>query len=170
LAIAGWIGRRHGGSVVFPDFEEFVRLLNAHEARYLIIGGYAVGFHARPRATKDIDILVEPTRGNATRVIQSIQDFFGVLPTNLSIEDFMARKNVVQLGRSPVRIDIVSGVSGVRFAAAWPRRVEGKLGSVPANYVSLGDLIKMKKAAGRAQDRADVAVLERAKRAGRRER
>lgn len=118
----------------FPDFEEFIASLNAHRVRYLIVGAYAVGFHARPRATKDINVLVDRTPANA----------------------------LIVLGMPPVRIDVLTSIAGVvAFAPAWKRRSEGRYGATPTYFLSLPDLIAAKAAAGRPQDLADLDVLER---------
>ncbi len=103
------------------------------------------------------------TRLASIKILRTIGDFFGALPSGLTEEDLIAPHKVVQLGRAPIRIDLLSGVSGAEFASAWKRRVKGKFGAVDVHYVSLDDLIVMKRAAGRDQDIADVAALLRAK-------
>ena len=147
--------------MTFPDFEGFIASLNAHRVRYVIVGGYAVGFHARPRATKDIDVLVDRSLANARRVLAALRSFFG---SNLKIElsKLIDPRTLIVLGVSPVRIDILTSIDGVpSFAAVWKRRVQGRYGSVRANFIAVADLIASKLAAGRPQDLADVDVLRR---------
>lgn len=149
--------------MTFPDFEEFVASLNAHGVRYLIVGGYAVGFHARPRATKDLDVLVDRTAANARRVQAAVTAFLGGPAPEISIEKLQDPRTLVVLGRAPVRIDLLTGIDGVpSFRAAWARRVEGRYGDALVWFLSLADLISAKSAAGRPQDLADLDVLRRA--------
>ena len=145
------------------DYEEFIAALNAHGARYLVIGAHAVAFHARPRATKDLDILIEPTPENARKVLAALRDFFGGADLNYTTEDMMDPDCIIQLGIAPVRIDLLSMIPGCPdFSTAWKRRVEARFGGVPAQYIGLKDLISNKEATDRPQDRADVGVLRRA--------
>jgi predicted nucleotidyltransferase len=146
------------------DYEEFVESLNRLDVRYLIVGAHAVAFHARPRATRDLDILLEPTRGNAERVLTVIRDFLGG-DLGLRAEDLSTPGRIVQLGVAPARIDLLSRIDGVEeFEAAWNRRADAAFGDVPAHYLSLEDLIRAKVSAGRDQDKADLVMLRRASR------
>jgi predicted nucleotidyltransferase len=143
------------------DYEEFVESLNASGARYLIVGAHAVAFHARPRATKDFDLFIEPTPENAERVLAAIRDFLGS-DLGLTAEDLTAPGRIVQLGVAPSRIDLLSRLAGPRdFASVWGSRVDAKFGDVDAHYLSLEDLIEEKEHADRDQDRADVRSLRR---------
>jgi hypothetical protein len=145
------------------DYEEFIAALNAHGVRYLVIGAHAVAFHARPRATKDLDILIEPTTENARKLLTALRDFFGGADLHYTIEDVMDPDCIIQLGVAPVRIDLLSAIPGCPdFPAAWKRRVEARFGGVPAHYIGLKDLISNKEATDRLQDRADAGVLWRA--------
>jgi hypothetical protein len=149
--------------VTFPDFEEFIASLNAHHVRYLIVGGYAVGYHARPRATKDIEILVDRTAANARRTCTAIHSFLGSSAPNINETTLMDPRTLIVLGVAPVRIDVLTSIDGVTsFGAAWKRRAEGLFGRVSAHFISLEDLIAAKVAAGRPQDLADADVLRRA--------
>lgn len=151
----------------YRDFEEFLESLNAREARYLVAGAHAVAFHAQPRATRDLDIYIEPTASNAQRVLAAIRDFFAGADLGFSIEDLTNPDLIIQLGVAPVRIDLLTSLSGIpSFAEAWERRVEARYGGVETSYLSLDDLIRAKEAAGREQDRADVTALRRAKDSG----
>lgn len=147
--------------MTFPDFEEFFACLNAHRVKYLIVGGYAVGFHARPRATKDIDVLVERTAANTRRVRAAITEFFGSSPVELNDAKLLDPRTLIVLGHPPVRVDVLTAIDGVAFRPAWGRSAEGTYGAVPVRYLSLEDLISSKRAAGRPQDLADLDVLER---------
>ncbi len=145
------------------DYEEFIAALNAHGVRYLIIGAHAVAFHARPRATKDLDILLDPTPANARKALAASRDFFGGADLGFTVEDITDPKWIIQLGFAPIRIDLLSKLSGLAgFQAAWKNRVNARFGTASAHYIGLDDLIRSKEAAGRPQDRADVRVLYRA--------
>jgi len=147
---------------VSKDFEELFACLNAHAVDALIVGGYAVAFHAKPRYTKDIDVLVSPSADNAQRLLDALADFgFGDL--GLTLADFTRVGNVVQLGYPPNRIDLLTTLTGVTFAEAWPRRVQGRYGEQPVWYIDLDTLIRNKEATGRPQDIADAAALKAAR-------
>ena len=147
------------------DYEEFIAALNVHGVRYLVVGAHAVALHARPRATKDLDILIDPRSSNARRVLAALRDFFGGVDLGYSTEDLTDPGWIVQLGVAPVRIDLISHLPGCpSFSAAWKNRVQARFGSVPANYIGLDDLISAKEAVRRPQDEADLRILERAKR------
>lgn len=140
------------------DFEELFACLTAHGVRALVVGGYAVAFHARPRYTKDLDIFVEPSAENAERLIQALEHF-GFGQAGLKPADFSGAHRVVQLGVPPNRIDFITSIAGVTFEEAWAGRVAGKYGSQPVFYLGKAELIRNKRAAGRAQDRADLEWL-----------
>ncbi len=126
----------------YRDFEEFLESLNAHGARYLVVGAHAVAFHARPRATKDLDVYVDPGRGNAERVLAAIRHFFGGADLGFTVKDLTELDSFVQLGVAPIRIDLIKSLSGVGcFETAWGRRVDAGYGQVPTHYLSLDDLI-----------------------------
>jgi len=149
--------------VEFPDFEEFIASLNEHRVRYLIVGAYAVGFHARPRATKDIDVLVDRTPANARRVRACLTAFLGGSASNITEAKLQNPRTLIVLGVPPVRIDVLTSIAGLEsFASAWKRKAEGRYGATPAFFISLVDLIAAKSATGRPQDIADVDVLVRA--------
>jgi hypothetical protein len=149
----------------YPDFEEFIAALNARGVRYLVVGAYALAFHAKPRATKDLDVYVDPVPANARRLRAALVDFFGGAPPGYADSDFLDPESVLQLGVAPVRIDILARVSGLEsFPSAWRRRAEGSLGSVTAHYVGFEDLVRSKKAANRTQDKADLEALDKVKR------
>lgn len=146
------------------DYEEFLESLNAHGARYLVIGAHAVALYARPRATKDLDIYIEPTQENAAQVLAAIRSFFGGADLGFTVEDLLAPDLIVQLGVAPLRIDLLSKLAGdLSFRRAWDARVDSRFGAVDTHYISLEDLIHEKESAGRDQDRADLAALRLAK-------
>ncbi len=142
------------------DFEEFFACFNAHRVRYLVVGAYAVGFHGYPRATKDIDVLVDPTVNNAKRVLAALKQFLGVVPPNFNEQKLVNPRTLLVLGIPPIRIDILTSIAGVNsFARAWDRRARGRYGSVGVGFISVGDLRKAKKASGRPQDLLDLENL-----------
>ena len=146
------------------DYEEFIAALNDRGVRYLVIGAHAVALHARPRATKDLDILLDPAPANARRALAALRDFFGGSHLGLTVGDLTDPRWIIQLGVAPTRIDLLCGVPGCpSFDAAWKHRVESRFVPVKARYLGLEDLIRVKEAAGRAQDWADVQFLRRAK-------
>jgi hypothetical protein len=146
------------------DYEEFIAAVNGHGVRNLEIGAHAVAFHARPRATKDLDLFLEPTPANARGVLAALRDFFGGADLGYTVEDFTDPRWIIQLGVAPVRIDLHAGVSGLEsFDIAWKNRVEARFGSVPTHYLGREDLIRTKEAVDRPQDRADIRVLQRAR-------
>lgn len=149
------------------DYEEFIAALNRRKVRYLIVGAHAVAHHARPRATKDLDLFIDPTETNARRVLAAMKDFFGGTELGYTTGDLTDPGWIVQLGVAPVRIDIMSRLDGCPdFGRAWASRVDGTFGAERADYIGLEELIAAKTKAGRLQDRADVRVLRRV-RAGR---
>jgi predicted nucleotidyltransferase len=150
--------------MAYRDYEEFIAALNAHGVRYLVVGAHAVAFHARPRATKDLDVLIEPTATNARKVLAALRDFFGGAELGYSEQDVTDPRWIIQLGVAPVRIDLMSEIPGFgSFDTAWRKRVDATFGSVPAHYIGLDELIGAKEAVRRPQDRADLRILERAK-------
>lgn len=143
-----------------PDYEEFVALCNAHEARYLIVGAHAFAFHARPRATKDLDIWVDPQPDNATRVLSVIREFLGGVDLGISVADLTRPGQVIQLGIAPTRIDLLTRIAGLpSFEEAWRGKIEATYGAAKAFYLCREHLIRAKQAADRPQDRADLEDL-----------
>jgi hypothetical protein len=140
------------------DFKEFVALLNAHGAKYLVVGGYAMAVHGRPRQTGDLDIWLKRDHDNALRVTAALQDFgFGGL--GLSVDDFEVPDQVVQLGYPPFRIDLLTDIDGVDFDAAWPSRFEYLLGELPIPFIGIDALKENKRASGRPRDIDDLENL-----------
>ena len=141
------------------DLREFIELLNSAGVEYLLVGGHAVAFHGYPRFTADIDFFVAVSPENARRIEQVLIAFgFGAI--GVSREDFLQPGNVVQLGRPPNRIDLLTSIDGVTFAEAWPNRVPAELDGLPVQLIGKADLLRNKAASGRAQDVADIERLD----------
>lgn len=142
------------------DLREFIELLNSHGVEYLVVGGHAVAFHGYVRYTGDIDFLVRPTVENAARVV-GVLESFGFTDVDQLAASLAEPEKVVQLGRPPNRIDLLTSVSGVDFDLAWQRAVPGELDGIPVRFPDLQVLLDNKRAAGRAKDLADVEELEK---------
>lgn len=142
------------------DLREFVELLNSHGIEYLVVGGHAVSFHGHPRFTGDIDFFIRRSPENAARLL-AVLAVFGFGDLGLTSTDFMTQDRVVQLGRPPNRIDLLTGVSGVTFEEAWATRVAATLDGLPVCFPSREVLLRNKDASGRAKDLADAAILRR---------
>lgn len=141
------------------DFREFLQLLNNNSARYLVVGGYAVALHGHPRYTKDIDIWVESTRGNAELIVKSLEDFgFGSL--GLKADDLLVPDQIIQLGYPPNRIDLLTSLPGVDFGKCYDSRVEITMDRIRVPFIDLENLKRNKMASGRHQDLADLENLE----------
>lgn len=141
------------------DLREFVHLLNAKKVKYVLVGAWATAFHARPRYTGDVDFFVEPSPENAGRLMEVIHDFgFGGI--GIEAADFVQSDHVIQLGRAPNRVDLLTGISGVSFLEAWSGRVTAYLSGVEVTVIGREHLIRNKRAANRAKDRADLESLE----------
>ena len=142
------------------DLCEFVHLLNAKKVRYMLVGAWAMAFHARPRYTGDVDFFVESGPDNAARLMEVIEEFgFGGI--GIQATDFLEADCVIQLGRAPNRVDLLTGISGVSFEEAWGGRVTVSLSGIEVAVIGREHLIRNKRAANRAKDRADVEWLER---------
>ena len=143
---------------VQSDFKELLELFNSHKIEYLITGGYALAHHGAPRYTGDIDLYVKSDAENAKRIILALDEFgFGSL--DLKEEDFLEEGQIIQLGRPPARIDILTSISGVNWDEAFEGKVEGSCSDVPVNFVGREQFVKNKKATGRVKDLADLEAL-----------
>jgi hypothetical protein len=145
-----------------PDFKELLNLFNKHGVRYLVVGGYAVMKYTEPRFTKDLDLWIALSRENAQAVFSSLKEF-GAPLANLSPQDFMHEGHCYQMGRAPLRVDILMSISELSFDAAWSNREKVSLGDITIPFISREDLIATKKATGRPQDMLDVESLEKSK-------
>ena len=143
---------------VQSDYKELLTLFNAHNVSYIIVGAYALAFHGVPRYTGDLDILVLADDENSRRILRAL-DAFGFGSLGLTVNDFNNPDNVVQLGVPPVRIDIVTSITGVSWDEARESSVSGRFGSVPVMYLGKDEFIRNKRALGRTKDLADVEAL-----------
>lgn len=142
------------------DFRDLLSALKDAEARFLVVGAYAVAVHGRPRATGDLDVWVEPTPENAKRVMSALVSF-GAPLMGLAESELATPGVGLHIGLPPRRIDVLTAVSGLSFEDAWRRRVEASLGSLRCPVIGLDDLITNKRAAARPKDLADVDALNR---------
>lgn len=147
---------------VNPDFRDLFAALNDANAKYLLVGGYAVAFHEQPRFTKDLDLWIEASEENARRVYTALQAF-GASLQNLTEADLTRPDTIFQIGIAPNRIDVITSIDGVTFAQAWPERESSSYGDQNIHVIGRMDLIQNKRASGRPQDLLDVTVLERKK-------
>lgn len=141
-----------------PDFIEFLKLLNLNNVKYLLIGGYAVGFHGYVRATGDLDIWVATNKTNARKLVESIKQF-GFETEHLKSELFLKSNNVVRMGRPPIRIEVLTTISGVTFEQCYKERLTQEWNGITVQVISLEKLIKNKKASGRLKDLTDAEQL-----------
>jgi hypothetical protein len=141
-----------------PDFRELLALFNAHRVEYLIVGGYALAFHGAPRFTGDLDIFVKPDAVNAHRTLTALEAF-GFASVGLTPSDFERPDQVIQLGVPPVRIDLITSITGVSWDEAWAGRVAGRYGDMPVSFIGREQFITNKRATGRPKDVADLEVL-----------
>jgi predicted nucleotidyltransferase len=140
------------------DFEELFGLFNKHKVRYCIIGSYAVAFYAKPRYTKDIDILIDSNVENSVHVVRALQAFgFESLP--LTARDFQKKGKIIQLGYEPLRIDLLTSVEGLSFQRIWKNKQRGAYGEEKVYFVGLDDLVALKMRSSRLQDKADLEML-----------
>ena len=140
------------------DFSEFVSLLNAHGVEYLVVGGYALAAHGHPRFTGDLDIWLQQSKANASRVLDALRAFgFGSL--DISVSDLLKPDGVVQLGYPPGRIDLLTSIDGVSFDLCSARKEMVLIQGLPIPFIGLEDFKTNKKATGRLKDLADLESL-----------
>jgi hypothetical protein len=138
---------------VQSDFRDLLELLNKHRVEYMLVGGYALAFHGAPRYTGDMDIFVRVSSQNAVRIMAALNEF-GFGSVGLAAEDFQK-----QLGVPPVRVDIVTSLTGISWEDAYSNRVQGKYGDITLFYIGRDQFISNKKATGRKRDLADLEAL-----------
>jgi hypothetical protein len=141
------------------DWREFLELLNSHGVDYVIVGAQSLAFHGRPRHTGDLDILVRPTPANV-RLLLALLNQFGFEESNFKESDFLEPEQIIQLGRAPSRIDLLTSISGVSTNEAFASKISAMLDEIPVFILGKNALIRNKRAVGRPQDLADLAVLE----------
>lgn len=137
-----------------PDFEDILALFAEFEVRYLIVGGLAFIYHAKPRYTKDIDLWIDPSPENVANVNRALSEF-----GSPSLIDAEEPDQILQLGNAPHRIDILRSVVDLDFPRAWDTRIEGTYGDAPANWIDLDSLIEIKSAIDHPRHREDARVL-----------
>lgn len=147
---------------VEKDYEDLLKLLNKHKVKYCIVGAFAVAFYAKPRYTKDMDILVATDLVNGERIVKALNEF-GFKSFGLKREDFSEEGKIIQLGYEPVRIDIITSIPGCSFNKVWENKEIGKYGKEKVYFIGLNELIKNKRASKRKQDKVDLDILLRAK-------
>jgi hypothetical protein len=149
---------------MYQDYKDLLSAFHAHGVKYLIVGGYAVIFHAQPRFTKDIDLFIKADLANAKAMYDALAEF-GAPLQGISPENFADRGSFFRFGRDPRCIDILPDIPGVDFDAAWENRVEGVVDAatgLKAFFISKDDLIAAKLASGRARDLADAEDIRAA--------
>lgn len=152
-------GRLHTAMIKLPrDFKEFLKLLNSHHVDYLLIGGYAVSFYGYVRPTSDLDIWIDSDKENIRRTVLALEKF-GFPLDELSKDIFADPDRIVRMGMAPIRIEIMSRISGVDFRDCYKNRKEVEIDGTPITLLSLDDLRVNKKASGRLKDLADLEQL-----------
>jgi hypothetical protein len=141
------------------DLREFIELLNSRGVEYVIVGAHSLAFHGRPRYTGDLDILVRPSPENAAKLIALLRDF-GFGEADFAESDFTRPEQLIQLGRAPNRIDLLTSISGVSVDDALSSRIATRLEGLPVFVLGKETLIRNKRAVGRPQDIADIQSLE----------
>jgi len=145
------------------DFEDFVLLLNKYNIDYMIVGGYALAFHGKPRHTGDLDIWIAISEDNALGMVRVINEF-GMASLGMKKSDFLQKGIITQIGYPPLRIDILNEIDGVNFTEAYPNKLIIDVDGLAVNYIGLDDLIRNKQVSGRKQDIADISELNKLKR------
>lgn len=145
---------------LFPDFRDLLAAFAASGVEFVLIGGYAVIFHGRPRATKDLDVLVAIDDANRQRLANALE-LFGAPENIVQAAQNLRATEVVYFGVSPLRVDILGSASGIDFAGVYERAVKTQLDDVPVRIIGIADLIVNKRASGRPRDLEDCAELER---------
>ena len=140
-----------------PHYKELLQLLNEFEVEYLIVGGFAVMKYGEPRYTKDLDVWVNNSSANSDRIVAALKKFGAPIEHDgINAETFTEKQVVYQIGVAPVRIDIMTGITGVEFSNAWKNRVASTFFGVPVHFISLDDLTTNKQALGRSSDLKDL--------------
>ena len=140
------------------DFLDLLRAFTDRNVRFLVVGAYALAVHGRPRATGDLDVWVDPTPENAPNVMAALEQF-GAPTAQVRTADFSRPGIVFQMGLPPVRIDVLTELSGLTFSEAWSTRTRAAFGPVTADVIGRDAFIKNKRATGRARDLGDIEAL-----------
>jgi hypothetical protein len=142
-----------------PDWKEFLSLLVSHRVRFLVVGAHALAVHGRPRLTGDLDVWVDATPANARRVLAALAEF-GFGSVGLGEADFTRPGMVIALGNPPLRVDVLTSISGVSFERAWRGRVRHRLSGVTVGVLGRREYRANKRAAGRPKDLLDLELLD----------
>lgn len=142
-----------------PDFKDFLRLLHSHGVEYLLVGGYAVGYHGYPRATGDMDIWIGVSEDNAENAAEALREF-GMPADEVSKALFLEKDKIIRMGFPPVRIEVITGASGVDFYQCYSRRLDAHIDNTRVNLISLEDLKVNKEASARHKDLEDLEHLK----------
>lgn len=146
--------------ILAKDFEDFVKLLNRFEVEYMVVGGYAMAFHGKPRFTGDLDIWINISEINAEKLLLVVNDF-GMASLGFEKGDFLQPGYITQIGYPPLRIDILTSVDGLEFKEAYQNRQKIDGDGFEISYIGLHDLIQNKIASGRDQDIQDVKEIKK---------
>ncbi len=142
------------------DLRELLALFSSSGVEFLVVGGHAVAFHGHPRFTEDLDCYVRPTEENGTRIVGALNEL-GFASLELTAADFAADDRMIQLGRAPNRVALLTRLFAVAFDDAWSTRIEGTIDGVPVWFIDREALLRNKRATGRPQDLADADFIER---------
>lgn len=142
-----------------PDFKDFLKLLNEHKVQYLLIGGYAVNYHGYVRATADMDIWIKRSPGNAQKTVKVLNEF-GFDTKKVNVELFLDKQQVIRMGVPPVRIEVLTSISGVNFEDCYKNKIEDVWDNIGVHIINLQKLKKNKRASGRLKDLTDLEHLE----------
>jgi hypothetical protein len=140
------------------DFVDLLRAFIAADVRFLIVGAYALALYGRPRATGDLDVWIDATPDNAARVMRALAAF-GAPLADVSADDFSRPGVTYQIGVAPARIDILTELTDLTFAEAWPGRMRHPFGEIDVDFIGRDAFIRNKRATGRAKDLGDIEGL-----------
>ncbi|WP_144604644.1 nucleotidyltransferase [Algoriphagus algorifonticola] len=146
--------------ILAKDFEDFLLLLNKHDVKYMVVGGYALAFHGKPRFTGDLDIWIKISEENAKKMLAVIKDF-GLGTLEFEKEDFLQEGYITQIGYPPLRIEILNNIDGVEFEEAYLNKQIIVEDDLEISFIGLNDLLKNKIATGREQDILDVKEIKK---------
>jgi hypothetical protein len=138
-----------------PDFVDLLRAFVDADVRFLVVGAYALALHGRPRATGDLDVWIDATSENAARVMRGLATF-GAPLAEVTEEDFARPGITYQIGLPPGRIDLLTELTGLTFAEAWPDRVRRPFGEIEVDFIGRAAFIRNKRATGRPKDLGDI--------------
>ena len=144
------------------NFREFLKFLVEKEVKFLVVGGYAVGLHGFPRYTGDLDVFIAMSESNAHKVTE-VFDEFGFSDLGISASDFLEEDFVVEIGREPNKIQVLTGIDAIDFEQAYGNRVVADFGDIKIPFIGLDDLMMNKDATGRSKDQIDLIELRKIK-------